>query len=379
MILSAKSKNTSQLFIQSTAIFFFIGKIISLKLWLATRIFPIVPALDFLSIVPTQIHLVLLSSSLLLMIACILKPNNNYFLGGLLLIEIASCTLDQNRWQPWVYQYIFMFYVLCANRKNEKRTLQLLLIILSSTYFYTGFQKINSHFLSIVWRRTILESFFQLPTSISQTQIAIRLGYLVPILEISFGLGLLFKKLQNKIIVLLVLMHVFILVVISPWGINYNHVVYPWNMQMIVFLLLFYNKNIDVLPIFKPSKPNLNWVTLAAWIIMPAINFLGYWDYFFSSSLYSGRIDSCLIRIKNPPPNFVLAKFYEPPKHTDSANTKTIVIQNWAMQEFNTPSCPQARVYKKIKQQWAKSYPLINATFFLVDKSSNKKIITEIR
>jgi len=379
MILSIKSKNSGQLFIQSTAVFFFIGKIISIKLWLATRTFPVIPAFDFLSIIPVQIHLIFLIISLLLMLVCFFKPNNNNFIGALILTEIISCLLDQNRWQPWVYQYVFMFFVLWINIKNEKLALQLLLIILSSTYFYTGLQKINSHFLSVVWRKSILESFFQLPISLTQTPTAIRLGYLIPILEIGFGLGLLFNKIQKKVIILLVLMHVFILAVISPWGINYNHVVYPWNMQMIVFLLLFYNKNIDILNLIKPLKPSLNYITLIAWIILPALNFMSYWDYFFSSSLYSGRIDSCYIRIKNPPADFILSKFYEPIKPTDSINTKTIVIQNWAMQEFNTPSCPQARVYKKIRKQWAIKYPTINARFFLADKSSNKTITTEIK
>lgn len=176
---------------------------------------------------------------------------------------------------------------------------------------------------------------------------------------------------------LLITMHLIVLVIIGPWGIQYNHIVWPWNAAMAVFFILIWNKPIDIKQIKTLLQPRLNILTLVAWIVMPAFNFIGYWDYFFSMSLYAGRIDMCYIEINNPPANFELQQYYRQKKN-DTTHTKSIVVQTWAMGEFNTPSCPQVRVYKKMKQQWKIKYPNVDAQFYWVNRSGKKTVIKEL-
>ena len=379
MTFSLQHKNTSHLFIQSTALFLLIAKILSWKLWLANRTLPTVPIFDFLYAVPNFIHLILLLTSIFCLVVFIVKPTVNKALAIFLLVEVASCLLDQNRWQPWEYQYVFMFFILWVNRKNEQAALLLLLIVFSSTYFYSGLQKFNPHFLKIVWKRTILEAFLHLPNNITQQAITIRLGYIVPATEIALGICLLIRRTRKIAMAFLIVMHLVVLIIIGPWGINYNLIVWPWNLAMAVFFVIIWNKEIDMAQVKLLLKPNINWITIIAWVCLPLLNFIGYWDYFFSSSLYAGRIDMCNIEITKPPQNFELNKYYKPKENSDTSNIETIVVQTWAMGEFNTPSCPQARVYKKIKQQWIKKYPAVKAKFLLIDRSKNKTVISELQ
>lgn len=372
-----KEKSTTHLFIQSTALFLLMGKIMSWKLWLGERAFPIVPAFDFLQAIPSQIHFALLLLSIICLTVCIIKPGFYKALFVLLIAELLSCLLDQNRWQPWEYQYVFMFFVLWINRKSEQKSLLLLLLIFSCTYLYTGIQKFNPHFIKIVWKQTILEGYFHLSKEMLGTTFITRLGYIVPCIEIGFGIGLLFHQTRKFVLALLIAMHLIVLVIIGPWGIEYNQIVWPWNAAMAVFFVIIWNKQIDVRQIKTTLLPRWNIITVVAWTIMPAFNFIGYWDYFFSMSLYAGRIDMCYIEIKNPPPNFELQQYYRQKKN-DSTNTKSIVVQTWAMGEFNTPSCPQARIYKKIKQQWKVKYPTVDAQFYWIDRSKKKTVIKEL-
>ena len=67
-------------------------------------------------------------------------------------------------------------------------------------------------------------------------------GLALPMFEILAALGLLFAKNKQRYALLLIAMHIFILIFLSPLGINYNSIVWPWNVLMILYLIiLFYH------------------------------------------------------------------------------------------------------------------------------------------
>jgi len=379
MKLLSKEKNISSLFNTTIAIFFLLAKITSWKLWLANRTFPLIPAFDFLQIVPPFLHLLLYVGSIVLLLLVAIKPKQFSLLPILITIEILSCLLDQNRWQPWEYQYVFMFFILWVNRGDDKNALSVLLIVLCSIYFYSGLQKVNPHFIKQVWGHTILNDFLHLSTNITQQPNMLRLGYVMPLLEMLLGIGLLFKKSRKIAIYVLLIMHILILLFIGPLGLCYNIIVWPWNMAMIVFLIIFLKQSINTPNITSLIFKRLNLFFLVVWIVFPVLNFWGYWDFYFSSSLYSGRIDICYIELNNPDKNFELKEFYKKRSVIDTViNKEIILLQDWAFKELNTPPCPQARVYKKIKTEWRKRYPNVNVKFWFYDRSHSKVIKTQL-
>lgn len=352
--------------------FWMIAKLMSLNLWLANRVFPIVPIFSFLDNVPNAIHLFLLVIAVVLLLLIIVKPHKHQILLAIVIVEVLSCLLDQNRWQPWQYQYICMFFVIWYNRKKETVSLLLLIIIFSSTYFYSGLQKINPHFIKLMWQSAILKKTLHLPLHLLYNKNLLHIGYAIPVVEMALGIGLLFIKTRKPAIILIILMHILLLIFIGPFGINYNKIVWPWNVAMIIFSIILWKNKTSIYHL-KNIQLNANYIVLLAWIFLPILNIWGYWDSYFSSSLYTGKNKMCYIKIYNPPPNFELKKYYQNIKVYNDTTIATIALHKWAMGEMGTPPCPQERVFKKIKTKFTQQFPQLKVSFFMLDKSTKQK------
>ncbi len=85
----------------------------------------------------------------------------------------------------------------------------------------------------------------------------------------------------------LIAMHACILLAIGPLGHNANTVVWPWNIAMILFLLLLFRHG-------DPSASEILWgstrfhrMALALLGLAPALSFFNVWDSYLSAALYS--------------------------------------------------------------------------------------------
>ena len=58
------------------------------------------------------------------------------------------------------------------------------------------------------------------------------LSLAAPFLELTIGLALLTRRFRNAAVIAAVAMHLLSWSPSSPWGQNYNHVVWPWNIAM---------------------------------------------------------------------------------------------------------------------------------------------------
>ena len=195
-----------------TCLFWLIAKILSYKLWIADRFFPIIPPFNFLLIIPNFIHTILFAASFFLLVFIVLKPATKNIFIALFIIEILSCLLDQNRWQPWQYQYLVTLLVFIFHYNNQQKIITWLSIILATTYFYSGLQKFNTGFQQIVWQKLFLHDFFHLPTHYINSKIMANAGFALPILEMLFALGIIVKQTRKITLVLLMMMHFLVLI-----------------------------------------------------------------------------------------------------------------------------------------------------------------------
>lgn len=365
--------NHKDFLLKATILFWFIGKLMSYKLWLATRFFPIIPPFDFLLKVPYVVHLVLFVASMLLLIFMLIKPNRNLLLF-FFIFEMLSCFLDQNRWQPWEYQYLISTLIFIIYINDKQRVAHWILIIGATTYFYSGLQKLQEGFVCSVWQDAFLHRFFKIPTHVCNNIYVKNSGYSLAILEIIAGLCLVFKIFVKQTIVFLIAMHLVILIIIGPWALHFNDIVWPWNLLMIVYLiqLLITKSYLDfsIKKIF--SKPTI--VIAIVWCFFPLLNFIGLWDYFMSSSLYSGRIPLMEVCVKKNLPSELSYFFHlkkKPKKCVDCI--EGINIQTWGMNEILVPPLPQERVYEKIKIALEKKYPSMEADFYIFYLPKEKK------
>lgn len=364
-----------------TLIAWFSSKLLCYKLWLSDRIFPIVPTIHLGFEMPSIVHTILFIGSLSVMLVLFLMPQKRSFLQLLLALEIAGCLLDQTRWQAWEYQYLLMTVIFITNWKHQIKTISLLAVLLSCTYIFSGICKLNAVFVQFFWQLDILHNLLYLPEHIVQNRIVHRLGYLLPGTEVVGGILFLFKRTRRVGAGLLILMHLLTLIILGPFGINYNSSVWSWNLVMMVYLYLIGIRQQKVQfkeIISRNSMANLPVIVLMT--VMPIVGLLDHWPHFLSFSLYSYKAKQLVISIDENTANFkLLETYFEGKKNYTwaNANSRQLILHNWAMSEMNTPPFPEEGYYKKLKVAFINKYPGTKAHFFIY--KSEKHLLTELK
>jgi hypothetical protein len=336
-------------------------KAISLKLWLKERNYPLVPVVDF----PSWLHMVLLALFFLLAVWIFIKPANKILLMVIIATESFSILGDQNRLQPWHYQFICSFFAIAFNA-NRQKALQAIVLITVSTYLFSSIQKMHPGFIHSVWSVHILRYFAGLPQDIIQHPLVQVAGYLVPLIEFCGAVGLLFNRTVRPAAWLLIGMHIFVLIFLGPLGINYNVVVWPWNLQMIILIRILFLKNQVLL---QPAvyKSAANYVIAFFWIVMPIAGCFGYWDKFLSSGMYSGKNKIKQFYFEDRkmiPAALKKYAFYS----TENASAR-IVPTDWTMNELNVAAITEPRVLKSVIKQLNERFAAGGELFVLGEMS----------
>jgi hypothetical protein len=359
----------NELLVKLTALFWLCEKLIGWRVWTAFRLFPTAPVFEFLDGVPWQIHLGLFLLELALLLLLIFLNNNKLILISLLICEILSILLDQTRLQPYEYQCIILAFVFLINGKRQNLIPAMVGFILAATYFYSGIGKFNDGFLKMVWESMIVREFFKVPTQIAGLHWFYRSGYILGLAEMLAGLGLIFPTTQKKSAVFLILMHVFVLVLIGPFGLNYNKIVWPWNAALIFYLyIVFLNKKGRVV-FFISIFSGLNKLVFILLGVLPVLNTLGYWDNYLSSSLYSGKLPKMIIGISDTTKCKELNPFFKKNRLYYYKGEAVINVQDWSTDEMNTLPYPELRALKQVALKLQKKYPEAELTPFYFENN----------
>lgn len=347
-------------------IFWIIAKIISCKVWLADRIFPVVPPFNFL-FVSSIVHTILFIVSLIALSLLVLFPSKRIIWVLVIIVELGSCILDQNRWQPWEFEYIFILIVYMINSKSEKNAASMIAFIFISIYFFSGISKMNYSFSQNLRYEIMRSGSFHEVRSIVFTWFLFHSGYLLGLIETLLGIGLFFRFSQKTSAVFLIFMHLLILAAVGPLGIDYDIIVWPWNMAMIFILYIFFIRSTPISFSFRELTFGWNKFILILFGVLPVLNFFGYWDYFLSASLFSSRPPGMYVCIHNRDSNNELKSFYSENKNQIicDSNSALIDVTKWSFEEMQVPVYPEIRIFKNIKEQLLKRYPEMDATFIV--------------
>jgi hypothetical protein len=363
-----RGQASSKLLMKCVCIFWLITKLITYALWTTYRLFPTVPVNDILYNVPPVIHLILFVASLLCLSLFIINSNKRVAII-LFFLEIGTCLLDQNRWQPEIY--LFIFFLFCYITVNDEEKLLLCWqIIIVSSYFFSGWFKWHPLFISNVWQKNILSKTFHFQT---ENRWLLRAGYLIPLYEMLVGVGLCFSLSKRVSVFLVLILHIFNLMWLGPFGLHSNIAVWPFNILMAILVLnLFWNREMIFQNFKKPSLILI--IVIMFWGVIPWSNKLGYWDDFLSSEYYGGHGLYCYIDIAKEKVPKALSPYFIKSSLAQNPDSSLLSVQNWSYGELNVPSYPSARFYKKMAEQWFKTYDTTGKIFIV---QSLKK--TEIR
>ncbi|GAB0155684.1 hypothetical protein CHRYSEOSP005_09460 [Chryseobacterium sp. Alg-005] len=355
--------------IKVVAFFWLITKIWSYKTWVTDRMYPVIPSLDIFKYVPGLVHELLFGFSVLALSLILFIKARRWLLISLFLSELMSCLLDTVRWQPWEYMYMCVLLGGIVNFHKPKNVLLLMHLFLVSIYLFSGLHKFNRGFLCLAWMNMILIDFLGLSMDVILKYKLFFVGLLIPVVELVLAVLLLISKSKRKISYAFIVIHVIILIVIGPFGLNHNSVVWFWNAAMICILLIIYVKPID--PITKNfCVSNFYWLIL--WFIMPVFSFFGHWYQYFSFNLYSGKGEQLYICFSEKKEE--LKPYFEPKTNTICQGKPCVNLQNWALAEIKSAPLPEAENYEKIAVYMKQKYPE-SLTKIISYNLQNQKIV----
>lgn len=329
------------------------GFLLSYKEWVSTRAFPLTPVWDALRL-PYPFDFVLFGMALFLLVPIAASRSPRAYIIAFVVLAGALALLDQQRWQPWFYQYLFMFGALAfyggdGSQVRLEQVLNACRIIAASLYIWSGIQKVNYNFVENTWPWMTEPIADFLPAS---TAILDYMVYAAPLLEFSIGVGLLTLRFRNVAVIMALSLHAFIMLCIGPWGLDFNSVVWPWNFAMpaAVFLLFWRTPGPTIGGVF--ARGNLyNKLVIVLFLVMPAFNLFGMWDSFLSASLYTGNTKRAVIYMDERASRAMPPGIQAHIRPSDESEAQILDTFDWAFDEINAPPFPEERVFKNIQRK----------------------------
>lgn len=316
--------------------------------WSVERSFPMLPALPFIPVLNNvAFGFVLPSVFAILLLGVFILPNSKKVIYTALLLASLLALFDVNRLQVWTYQWLCMLTV-AAFVNNLKHKVHLFQFLIIALYIWSGLNKLNVYYIDHSF--PYLMDAFTWTKGLGQNSL---FALLTGLLEVAIGIGLALPKIVKLATGFAVFLHLIILLILGPLGLGENEVIWPWNIAMIVLVILLF-KSLPFNGITTLWNSNsLAKIMMVLWAFMPLLNTVDLWDEALSFKMYSGTnpegilfseaIDSdCL-------PQSI--KVY----YTRSGNQveeERIMIDDWALMEMKTPPYVSERTLKQIGRKW---------------------------
>jgi len=334
------------------ALGFLIALLITYKLWLTGRSFPLVPVIPLTFNLPSFLDYYIFFALIILLFFIMIFPNPRKTIFLFAAIFFILVFFDINRLQIFNYQYIFMLLALGLFSWNYKdtvsttRILNICRLMIICIYFWGGLQKLNLYFFlfSFPW---VIEPVIKITPNILHSFIYFS-GTIVPFLESGIGIGLFFKKTRIYAILGATILHCMILFTLGPLGHNYAPSIWPWNVVMILLVyLLFWNETTSFKNLFWIENDIFQNVILVLFGILPFFSFFNFWDTYLSFSMYAGNINYAYMDFTNNNERFLPSEIS---RYLIKQDNKHFVldIPVWGYDELGVLPYPESRVYKKV-------------------------------
>jgi hypothetical protein len=225
-------------------------------------------------------------------------------------------------------------------------------LALSLVYLWTGIQKLNGTFF------TAIPAWFVQPAIgwglphfiVAGLRAAVAL---TPFLEIFIATGIWFPKLRWLAIAIAAILHGAALLFLGPLGHNVNLVVWPWNIAMVALLLVLFGtkESAALSQTFRELRRSWGGALLVGlYALLPILSFFGWWDSYFSFSLYSANLSRADFYVTQSFRDRLparLRKYVDPVENFDPSFQLPYVFEHprWAAAQLGVPQLPEPRGY----------------------------------
>jgi hypothetical protein len=273
---------------------------------------------------------------------------------------LVSFLVDQHRLQPWAYQGAI--YALIWASMDRTAAQRWLIPLAASVYVYSAAGKFDFQFAHTVGQEFLSAFAYPiggLPDS-WDASLRTKLALILPATELLAGIGLLFRRTRTAAAVVVILIHVSLIAILGPWGLDHSTGVLIWNLSLIAqaYLLMIRPQRQKAGGGEEPAAASgpdrqlrragvaarfVQCLVVAA-LIAPLVERAGYWDHWPSWSLYSphtSRVQIELHRSAIDRLDPALRVFAQ--GDVDQDGWHPLEIERWSLERRGVPIYPQAR------------------------------------
>ena len=311
------------------------------------RTFPLLPLLDLPLPAGPAWQSIQAWLSVVMLLAAVWWAGRRSVRVGLLLWLLWMVAQDLNRLQPWLYFYLLLQGILLCSRSDQEAASGVWVrTLLAAVYAWGGFNKMTPYFAE--------DNFPWFCTAFVWTKALgplVWAGYAVALAELAFAPGILWPKSRAVFRWLVPGFHLFIVLALSPWGLNWNQVVIPWNLSMAGMVWILSRPRAEspspkhlFLENTWPARATLVVFLALAWL-MPALNIVHRWDEALSWKMYSNtQTEATLYRsLTDACPAF--GPVWE---HWAYAEGRRLLIDDWAFAELKVPAYNSGTSFRRI-------------------------------
>lgn len=361
------------LLIRLLAVFVLLCLGFSWKLWISSRLYPLVPLFGLIPAFPYPFDYLFLALFSGLLLALVIQPRSKMWVGLIVAAFTILFLQDQSRIWPSFYHFFFCFLLLLTYRRDadEEEAHRLLTgfrFILAAVYFWGGVQKLNTHFFTEEFPWFLRPLTDLLPFDIPYLP---ALGIFAALFEVLFAIGFLTKRFRAIALYEALLMHALIFFLIGPFRNDWNNSAWIWGQTMAAQAwLLFYKappfafKKMFAAPRFYNLPQALAVLFIG---ILPLLNNVNRWDAALSFNVYTGNVSHGQIRMHPDVAPRLPAELS--PFVTERDGWAVLDLNAWTLREFNANPYPEKRIFKAVLDTICSHMPDRSVRLFLTEKS----------
>ena len=316
---------------------------VTFRLWTGTEDVPAVAMADWAAAWPVPLRWLPLLGMLGGAVLVLAKPiafRWGWWLmaGGLTL----SFVIDQHRLQPWAYQTAIYGCVFATMHWTTAR--RWLIPLAASVYIYSAAGKLDYQFVHSVGQ-DFLDVLLR-PLGLSETfsdATRIRLSGLFPVVELVAGLLLLPRVTRKYAGWAVIAIHVSLIGILGPWGLNHSLGVLVWNAALLTqawFLFIAPRRN-------SARPPNRSrWIAttvVCLALVAPLSERAGWWDHWTSWALYSPHNSRAVVELHRSSFDSLPPAVRNHLAADKDSVWQELRLDEWSLESLSVPVYPQSR------------------------------------
>jgi hypothetical protein len=349
------------------------------RLWTPQHVFPQVPFFQGLDGVPAWCQWAGAAAMVLGLVLAVFAPDYRRLMPAALLLfaaaTLALVLLDQQRMQPWAYQFMLAAVVLALS--PPKAALGLLRLLVISFYFHSAITKFDVSFLHTLGQQFLAALVGIFGASLDSWSNAARevAAATFPAGELAIAVGLCFERSRGWALAGAVLLHVLLLLILGPWGLDHKPAVLVWNLFFIVQDMLLFWRSTLLRPLVRAEGGARIWKNTAPWpvrtvifaaVLLPFLAPTTWFDLWPSWGLYASSAERVQLVVHRRELELLPAalRLWAEIAQDPDDPWLTVRLDRWSLSVLDAPIYPQNRYQLGVARAVIVRYRLVHARVF---------------